>query len=282
MMRNAAIGIVLSSLLAACGGGGFGLDGGQSGTGIASIVGNVVAPTGTALSDISVRVDGTSLATNTDAGGNFALAGELSGDVELVFERGSDMLFASLGVAVPKGGVVSLADVFLDAQTGKANPALREVEFEGLVDTIDCAAGTLLVTSGADPEGIRFAVDLASASIRDEQERPISCQDLQVGDRVEVESEVEDDGVLVRTAITRKGGEGEDDKATPGEDDQPGGDGGADDQPGEDGGEDDQPGEDGGEDDQPGGDGGADDQPGGDGGEDDQPDEDGGADEELY
>jgi hypothetical protein len=197
--------LLLIALLAAAwaaGCGGTISDGGQSGTGISTIRGNVVAAMGTQLelADIRVSVTDTTLTTHTDAGGRFELRGSTSGAAELRFERARDGLFARTDVVIPAGGVLELSEVELDPDDDEARPRMRRVEFEGFVASLDCAGGTIVMVAKEDEAGSEFTVDVASATIRADDMR-VTCGDVRVGDRVQVEAETPDGSTLINATV---------------------------------------------------------------------------------
>lgn len=207
--------VLLAGAVIACGAAG---DGGQSGTGISAIRGNVIAAAGTNLpvDEIRVSLTGTQIETFTDAEGRFELEGEASGPGELRFERERDQLFARTDVVIPAGGVLELAEVVIDPDSDEARPTLRRVEFEGFVEALDCAGGAIRVTAKEDEAGTIFTVEVASATIR-QDDRSLTCGDLQVGDRVEVDAETPDGETLINAEIVL-----EDREDNPGDDMQEG------------------------------------------------------------
>ena len=227
-MKRSTIPLVGALLAAwsAIGCGGAVSDGGQSGSGISAIRGNVVAAPGVQLelADIRVSLQDTDLATRTDAGGRFELRGQASGPAELRFERERDGLFARTAVVVPAGGVLELSEIVLDPESDEARPTLQRVEFEGFVQALDCAGGTILVTAQEDEVGGVFTVEVASATIRN-GDVPIACADLRVGDRVQVEAQTSDGSTLVNAEVVvedredESGGGSDDGSADGGDDD---------------------------------------------------------------
>jgi hypothetical protein len=190
--------LLLTLALAACGGGGFGADGGVSGTGISAVTGNVAEVIGTAegIEGIRVAVAGTDVETRTDAAGLFTLTGELAGPITLVFERESDGLRARADVRVPAGGTLRLDDLTLDARAETAKPERQAIAFEGEIVIADCAAGRLVVVSRRDRNGAEFVVLLAGAFLHDPQGAPVACADLSAGEIVVVAGRVlEDDSI---------------------------------------------------------------------------------------
>ncbi len=177
-------------------------DGGQSGTGISALRGDVIAVTGTTLgvADIRVSLPAAGLTTRTDANGQFELRSETNGATELRFERESDGLFASTEVVIPAGGVLQLNQIVLDSDNGEVRPGRQEVEFEGTVKTLDCVGGTIVITAKEDQEGTIFTVEVASATIH-RGTMPLTCGDLRVGDFVEVLAQATGGSTLINADI---------------------------------------------------------------------------------
>ncbi len=177
-------------------------DGGQSGTGISALRGDVIAVTGTTLgvADIRVSLPAAGLTTRTDANGQFELQSKTSGTTELRFERERDGLLASTEVVIPAGGVLQLNQIVLDSDNGEVRPGRQEVEFEGAVKTLDCAGGTIVITAKEDQEGTVFTVEVASATIH-RGTMPLTCSDLRVGDFVEVLAQATGGSTLINADI---------------------------------------------------------------------------------
>ena len=212
----------LAALLVACAAtscGSIGADGGQSGTGISAVRGNVVAAAGTNLDVAGIRVILTEpgLETDTDTAGHFELQGKASGPSELRFERARDGLSASTEVVVPAGGVLELADIALDPESAQAHPSLRRVEFEGAVEALDCAGGTIQVTAKEDEAGTVFTVETASATIR-HNDTVLQCSDLRVGDLVEIDAETPDGVTLVNADVVLEDRQDQPEDQNPGDD----------------------------------------------------------------
>jgi hypothetical protein len=207
MKRNTtAVMIALAIASMAIGCGGAVSDGGQSGTGLSAIRGNVVAAPGTKLelADIRVSLSETNLATTTDDTGQFELHGRASGPGQLSFERERDGLSARTHVVIPAGGVLELSGVVLDPHVPEANPMMRGVEFKGFVEGIDCPNGVILVTARDDERGTVFSGEVASATISQDG-MPLTCSDLQVGDLVLIDAETPDGLTLVNSDVVLEG-----------------------------------------------------------------------------
>ncbi len=178
-------------------------DGGQSGTGISAIRGNVVAVIGAEpdVAGIRVSLAATTLTTLTDVTGRFELSGKVSGPDELRFERDRDALFARTDVVIPAGGILDLEGIVVDADTNEARPARQQVQFEGIVDLLNCAGGAIrLIPKDDDPQATAFTVDVATATIRDDGVL-LACDDLQLGDRLQVRGETMDGVLLINAEL---------------------------------------------------------------------------------
>jgi hypothetical protein len=78
-----------------------------------------------ALDGIRVSVEGFDPSTETDPDGSFLLSGGFSGPSVVRFEREDDGLDVRTTVNVPKGGVLSLRNLTLDAMRGVASPGAQ-------------------------------------------------------------------------------------------------------------------------------------------------------------
>ena len=214
-MNKAAHLIALAALLVGCS------DGGSSGTGITTASGNVSSVTSglTARSGpipgIRVTIANTTIASATDASGRFSFAGDFAGPVSMTFGL-PDGSSASLVVTVPRGGEVALTDVSVDAVTGQATAKAQTVRFDGLVEGTTCSVEQALMVSRHTPnDGNKYTVDLRTASVRSAAGSPLGCQNLSVGDAVDVrgavrqQGEVEAESVDVDNESHDGGGDGE-------------------------------------------------------------------------
>jgi hypothetical protein len=200
--------LTVCAVIACGGGGGISSDGGRSGTGISLLRGDVVAAPGTGLdvSNIRVSLSTANLSTNTDANGRFELSGNVSGSAELRFERDSDALFARANVVIPAGGVLQLSNVVIDPNSDEARPTQQRVEFEGVVETLDCAGGTIRVRpKDEDPQATVFTVEVATATIH-LGSVVLACGDLRVGDRLQVKAETRDGTTLLNADLLLEAG----------------------------------------------------------------------------
>ena len=187
--------IIIAMITAGCGGGS--LEGGQSGTGIAAIVGNVAAVGGTGdVAQIQVTVEGSTVTGVTDPAGTFSLSGDVSGPEVLLFERERDGLRAEVEVVIPAGGRLELGDVEIEPEEGRAIPTRRFVEFEGVLKTADCASGELQVATRLKGVTAFFVLPLGDAFIHDAMDNPVPCAALSPGIEVKVKANVDDLGRL--------------------------------------------------------------------------------------
>jgi len=210
MSRSRVVTVVLLLVWAGCA-----ADGGQRGTGVSSLEGNVIAiqsdasmtaAPATALGGIAATVEGTDLRAETDAEGQFALRGAFGGETALRFERQADGVAARLSVNAPAGGTTTLRDVTLQSSTGEASPAAIYVDFEGRVVGLDCASDRLTCVSAEGPEDDEddaYVVVLTDSSLHDDEGRVLTCADFAVGDRMRVEGAYADDGTIGPAKLTR-------------------------------------------------------------------------------
>ena len=210
MHRRQWIPLVLVTLLASCA-----TDGGSSGTGITSIEGNVAtiqrdgammaalmaAPT-TNLAGITVTVEGTSAAAETDGGGRFVVRGTFEGRSTLRFARAADAVTAQMTVAVPLGGTMTLHDVQLDVAAETAVADNRHAVFDALVQETDCVGHTLSLVSASHEEGgYVYMVDLSPTFLHDGSGTAVDCTQLRAGDRIHVEATSQPDGSFTNADV---------------------------------------------------------------------------------
>lgn len=203
----------------ACGGGGgigggLGIDGGRSGTGIlASVRGNVVstAMPSAGVAGIRVTIEGTELQSVTDQSGLFLLEGEIEGEQTLVFEDDDSPASASTTVFVPTGGLVDLTDVDVDFENAEVMEGDSIVEFEGTIEGIDCAAGTILVSTRFNRDLVTFEVALEDTVIEDMQGATVDCSTLGPETEVEIYAEVDDAGNVISAVVVLENESDDDD-----------------------------------------------------------------------
>jgi hypothetical protein len=213
-MNKAAYLIVLAVLLVGCS------DGGSSGTGITTASGNVSSVTSGLtersgpFAGIRVTIANTTIASATDESGGFSLGGDFAGPVSMTFGL-PDGSSASLTITVPRGGDVALTDVSVDGATGQATAKAQTVRFDGLVEQTTCSVGQALMVSRRTPnDGNKYTVDLRTASVRSATGSPLGCQNLSVGDAVDVRGAVRQEGEVEAESVdveneSHEGGDGE-------------------------------------------------------------------------
>ena len=187
---------ILRSLLVlvlALGAGGCGAGGGPIGTGIfASVSGNVIetgtvlssstdseAEIGAALSTEGVLVSIAELpgaATETDAEGNFALEGDFSGELTLVFETGT--LMATAEVEIPVGAALVLSDIALS--DGSVRPgATQALNVIGTIREVDCDSGEIVLRERAQDRRLQVLLDENTVIIDSVTEEAQGCSSLE-------------------------------------------------------------------------------------------------------
>jgi hypothetical protein len=154
------------------------------------------AHAGPALDGIRVSVEGFDPSTETDPDGSFLLSGEFSGPSIVHFERADDALEARMTVNVPKGGVLSLRDLTLDATRGVASPGTQDLSFDGIIADKDCLQRRLELTSRFAPQGERFLVELEGSTISDGSGERQYCLNLRRGDDAHVDGTVQPNGTI--------------------------------------------------------------------------------------
>ena len=175
-------------------------DGGQRGTGITFATGNVTSVDGNSasLGGIHVTVAGTDLSTDTDRQGRFSLHGHFAGDTMLLFARTTAALPVQLNVNIPAGGTLTARDLELSSKTGQAEPAALQVAFEGRIVALACDSGRVtLVSTQRDPsDDDSYVLTLSGSTLRYRQDRPRSCADLALDDRLRVDGFFAADGTI--------------------------------------------------------------------------------------
>jgi hypothetical protein len=182
-------------------------DGGQRGTGITAVAGNVASVQGDTtggVGGIEVSIEGTELRTTTDANGSFALTGAFGGDTALHFDRA--VVSARLAVSAPAGGRIDVRDVVLDAATGSAAPGAVDVAFEGRIEALACDVGRVTCSSvhGGDDDDDTYDVTLNGSTLHDADGNALACADLATGDRLDVDGAFVADGAIGNADVTRR------------------------------------------------------------------------------
>lgn len=210
MRARSLFGAFLSfCLIIACGGagglgGGLGIDGGRSGTGlVASVQGNVLstAMQNAALPGVRVVVQGTDLASVTDQAGMFLIQGEIEGEQTLVFEDDDSPASASTTVFVPTGGRVDLNDVDVDFENEEVTEGDSVIEFEGTIEAIDCAAGTITVSTRFNRDLVTFEVPLDETVLEDMEGVPVDCSLLGPETEVEIYATLDPAGTVLEMTV---------------------------------------------------------------------------------
>ncbi len=126
--------------------------------------------------------------TSTDSTDHFLLESVPAGSVRLRFEGSG--LVADLHVGVVIDGMKVVLDIRVSGAHAEAH---AEVEFKGVIESIDVKAKTLVVS------GVKV-ITSASTEIERADER-IALSDLKVGERVEVEGVLQSDGSVLAREI---------------------------------------------------------------------------------
>jgi len=161
-------------------------EGGVSGTGISAIVaGHVTRPDGSAAAGVTVLAEQASATTGAD--GNFEIVGEFSEHVELEFaEAGAGASVGTVGISVPAGSTTILEEITIDS--GAARPVtvniVRHGSVVGRIESVSCDAAPEIAMTLANGAAFTFRLS-DEVVVRDRAERPIDCEDLRAGDRIE-------------------------------------------------------------------------------------------------
>jgi hypothetical protein len=151
-----------------------------------------------ALEGIQVSIEGSSIADETNANGSFSLRGHFEGEVVIRFERTTDGASARMEVNVPAAGTLTLNDVTLDERSGKATAQSTSVAFHGLVASADCPGEILRLVSSerSATDTDVYVVRLDTSSLHDASGMPVACDQLTVGEAVELAGSVNADGTF--------------------------------------------------------------------------------------
>jgi hypothetical protein len=110
----------------------------------------------------------------------------------------TDGASARMEVNVPAAGTLTLNDVTLDERSGKATAQSTNVAFHGLVASADCLSEVLrLVSSERSPTDTDvYVVLLDTSSLHDANGMPVACDQLTVGEAVQLAGIVNPDGTF--------------------------------------------------------------------------------------
>ena len=103
----------------------------------------------------------------------------------------------------------------VSATTGAATPRLRTVHFGGVVDATNCGVERTLVMTGRTPnDEAAYTIHLGAATIRSFDGTALRCEDLSVGDVVDVRGAERRDGEVEAASVelerpSRQDGNGE-------------------------------------------------------------------------
>ena len=198
--KRAMLLLPLLAVLCAC------VEGGIRGSGIStSVVGNVasVDPGGPGdLAGIRVTVAGSNRATTTDAAGGFSLVGPFDGLLSVRFAPPGGGT-AELPINVPAAGTLTLNNVAIDTARGTAVPESQDVDFDGLVVSTDCAAGTMIMGSAVHTAGDadHYVVDLKTSVLEDSQGHQVPCDAVQSGAAATLSGHVDPAGTFGEALI---------------------------------------------------------------------------------
>jgi hypothetical protein len=184
-------------------------EGGSRGSGIGTLVeGNVVsvesdASASQGIEGIRVAIEDTDAHGRTDAAGRFSLRGSFGGSVSLAFELAEDGATARIAINVPDGGTLTLNDVRIHARSGEATADRQDVDFEGIVTDIDCAASTIVMVSTrqAPSDSDTYTVRLDTSTLLDANGAVLGCGDLRGGERATVQGTVNPDETFGHAVI---------------------------------------------------------------------------------
>jgi hypothetical protein len=188
-------------------------DGGVGGTGIATVRGNVIDPELTAVvqdaqlaglgasaAGITVRVRGTAVADETDAGGFFELSGAIAGEITLEFTRDDRPVATAAPVFVPVDAEVTLKDVALLGDVAQPDVVELDNVIAIVVEPPSCnpdGSGTFRLRDDGELE---FAMHVTPDTVITNSRGEIGCAD--VTERSELKFRgVQEDGTIVATDV---------------------------------------------------------------------------------
>jgi hypothetical protein len=162
-----------------------------------------VAGAQTGLEGISVAVEGTAIHGETDANGNFSVAGNFEGMISLVFQLPNGGGLARIALNVPAGGSLTLNNVVIDTEAEQAVAETQDVDFDAIITGIDCDARVLTMVSSQEGPGDvdDYTLRLDTSSVQDSNGVPVPCGDLRSGDRASVEGLVDPDGTFGHATV---------------------------------------------------------------------------------
>jgi hypothetical protein len=110
---------------------------------------------------------------------------------------------AALAINVPADGVLTLNNVHVDTADGTATAERQDVDFDGVVVSVDCAAATMLmdsaVQSGDDED--HYLVDLATSTLQDTQGHAVPCEAVAAGEPASLSGHVYPNGAFGHALI---------------------------------------------------------------------------------
>ena len=162
-----------------------------------------VAGAQTDLQGISVAIEGTGIHGETDANGNFSVAGNFEGMVSLVFELPNGGGQARIALNVPAGGTLTLNNVVIDTEAEQAVAETQDVDFDAIITGIDCQALILTLVSSQESAGDvdHYTLRLGTSSVQDSNGVPVPCADLRSGDAASVQGRVDPDGTFGHATV---------------------------------------------------------------------------------
>jgi hypothetical protein len=202
-MVIAAGAIASLAVLAGCSGGG---EGSPTSNRTAMVTGTVVVVSSSqavirpgaagGAAGIVVRVDPSGASATTDASGRFTLSGVPAGDVTLDFDR-SD-LHARGQIMVPGGSVLAVAVTISGGHASISAGGHPGDEIEGRVQSVDAAAGSLVV---ADQRLGNVTVTTSDTTSIRRGAMTLTLAQIAVGMSVHVKATLQGDGTYLATEI---------------------------------------------------------------------------------
>jgi hypothetical protein len=155
------------------------------------------------LEGITVAVEGTGIHGETDANGDFSVAGDFEGMISLVFELPNGGGQARIALNVPAAGTLTLTNVVIDTEAEQAVAETQEVDFDAIITAIDCDALILILASSQEvsDDDDDYTLRLDTSSVRDSSGTPVPCGNLRSGDRASVRGLVEPDGTFGHATV---------------------------------------------------------------------------------